>query len=63
MIQNNFLVNELDYDREQLANELGRYLASMNEDQKIVVHEIMKAVEDDKGGFYFVYGYGGTWKM
>lgn len=31
--QNNFLVEELNYDREKLSSDLRQYLSTMNEDQ------------------------------
>ena len=60
--QNNFLVDELNYDKEEMTADLRRYLSSINKDQKVVFNEIMDAVQTNKRGFYFVYGYGGTGK-
>ena len=60
--QNHFLAEELNYDKEQLSVDLKKYLSSMNEDQRIIYDNIIDTVTTEKGGFYFVYGYGGTGK-
>ena len=54
--QNQFVVDELNYDREQMASNLSQYLSLINEDQKVVFNEIINVVHSNKGGFYFVYG-------
>ena len=60
--RNSFLVDELNYDKQEMVVDLRSYLSSIHEDQRIVFNEIMDAVQSNKGGFYFVYRYGGTGK-
>ncbi|KAK7300142.1 hypothetical protein RJT34_10977 [Clitoria ternatea] len=38
------------------------YLSSLNRDQKNAYEVIMEAVHQNKGGFFFLYGYGGSGK-
>ncbi|VFR01704.1 unnamed protein product [Cuscuta campestris] len=44
--QNNFLVEELNYDREKLSIDLKKYLSTMNDDQRKIYDEIMQVVTD-----------------
>ncbi|XP_076959494.1 uncharacterized protein LOC143635584 [Bidens hawaiensis] len=60
---NNPLINEeLGYDIEVQKSEYDNLLSSLTEEQRIVLYEIMNAVKRNKGGSFFVYGYGGTGK-
>ena len=59
---NRFLRDELSYDVESLGNEFEEMHASLNEEQKIIFDEIIKASCNKKGGLYFVNGSGGTGK-
>ncbi|KAL3625913.1 hypothetical protein CASFOL_030442 [Castilleja foliolosa] len=54
--------DELNYDRKALALEHDRLISNMTAEQNGVYSEIMNAVNSDCGGFFFVYGYGGTGK-
>ncbi|KAK9075631.1 hypothetical protein SSX86_003957 [Deinandra increscens subsp. villosa] len=60
---NNRLINEeQSYDKQILQNEFNDLFVSLTCEQRGVFNNIMKAVEDKKGGVFFVYGYGGTGK-
>ncbi|XP_076948000.1 uncharacterized protein LOC143620122 [Bidens hawaiensis] len=60
---NNLLINEeLNYEPQDLQNEYDNLFVSLTEEQRCIFLEITKAVEINKGGVFFVYGYGGTGK-
>ncbi|KAM0064559.1 putative DNA helicase [Helianthus debilis subsp. tardiflorus] len=60
---NNRLINEeLAYDQNDLKNEFNTLLTSLTEEQRLIFNDITRAVEDNNGGVFFVYGYGGTGK-
>ncbi|XP_016173448.1 uncharacterized protein LOC107615951 [Arachis ipaensis] len=57
-----FLMDEMNFDREFLHEEFKDSLKSMTHEQRNAYDWILNAVSMDLGGFYFVYGYGGTGK-
>ncbi|XP_076902960.1 uncharacterized protein LOC143557876 [Bidens hawaiensis] len=59
---NRLIVDELSYDTNTLQNESHGLLSSLTNEQRRVFDEIMNAVEANKGGVFFLYGYGGTGK-
>ncbi|KAM3685737.1 hypothetical protein ACB098_11G143300 [Castanea mollissima] len=59
---NRVLQEELDYDRNSLAAEHIKLLAGLNIDQRNIYDEVINSVSENKGGFFFVYGHGGTGK-
>ncbi|XP_076927824.1 uncharacterized protein LOC143591528 [Bidens hawaiensis] len=60
---NNLLINgELNYEPQDLQNEYDNLFVSLTEEQRCIFLEITEAVEINKGGVFFVYGYGGTGK-
>ncbi|XP_075665209.1 uncharacterized protein LOC142634842 [Castanea sativa] len=59
---NRVLQEELDYDRNSLAAEHIKLLAGLNIDQRNIYDEVINSVSKNKGGFFFVYGHGGTRK-
>ncbi|XP_035837189.1 uncharacterized protein LOC110944815 [Helianthus annuus] len=62
-VGNNRLVDEeLSFDIPQLQSELHTLISSLTDEQMSIYNQIMTAVEDGKGGVFFVYGYGGTGK-
>ncbi|KAH9620971.1 hypothetical protein KSS87_023892 [Heliosperma pusillum] len=60
--RNNLVMDELSYDRQSLREEHDNNLAIMTDEQRMVYNEIVDAVLKNKGGVFFVYGYGGTGK-
>ena len=59
---NYLILQELNYDREILKTESSRLVSSLNHQQHEIFDKIMHLVENSMGGFFFVYGYGGTGK-
>ncbi|KAK9705842.1 hypothetical protein RND81_07G086300 [Saponaria officinalis] len=59
---NTLVMDELAYDRHSLHEEHGNLLSSMTDEQRSVYNEIMESVLNNRGGVFFVYGYGGTGK-
>ena len=59
---NVLISDELSYDREKLKAEHDRDIVKLTEEQKIIYDEIVDAVINQKGGVFFVYGFGGTGK-
>ena len=59
---NRVLQEELDYDRNSLAAEHIKLLNGLNIDQRNIYDEVIDSVLENKGGFFFVYGHGGTGK-
>ena len=59
---NRVLQEELDYDRNSLATEHIKLLIGLNIDQGNIYDEVINFVSENKGGFFFVYGHGGTGK-
>jgi hypothetical protein len=59
---NRLLREELSYDAEKLAREAAVLLEKLNADQTVAYIAIVDAVSKDKGGFFFVSGFGGAGK-
>ncbi|CAH1436244.1 unnamed protein product [Lactuca virosa] len=59
---NRLISEELDYDIPILKNEFDRLFLALTNEQRNIFLDIMGAVKDNKGGVFFVYGYGGTGK-
>ncbi|XP_074291042.1 uncharacterized protein LOC141617796 [Silene latifolia] len=55
-------MDALSYDRQSLSEEHEIQLSSMTDEQRLVYNEVMEAALNNKGGVFFVYGYGGTGK-
>lgn len=53
---------ELMYNRTELAREHDDLYGNLNSDQKIVYDAVINSALNTNGGFYFVYGSGGTGK-
>ncbi|KAF7802222.1 ATP-dependent DNA helicase PIF1-like [Senna tora] len=56
---NGLIYKELNYDKTTLVEELENLLSSITKEQNKVFDTIMGAVNSNKGGFYFVHGFGG----
>ncbi|KAG7572528.1 Nucleic acid-binding OB-fold [Arabidopsis suecica] len=59
---NVLILDEKNYDRNEQKEKLEESLQKMTDEQKSVYSEIIDAVDNDKGGVFFVYGFGGTGK-
>ncbi|XP_035835779.1 uncharacterized protein LOC110888292 [Helianthus annuus] len=60
--QNRLIYEERCYTQLDRGNEYERQMSMLNDEQLSVFEEILKAVDGDAGGVFFVYGYGGTGK-
>ena len=56
------VAEELDYDKEALHIEFSRLKSSLTDEQQNILNKIMSSICSNKGGVFFVYGYGGTGK-
>lgn len=61
-LQNELILQELNYDRIEQSSEASQLVSLFNPEQRQIYEEIMSSLNEDCGGFYFVYGYGGTGK-
>ncbi|XP_052622746.1 uncharacterized protein LOC111918641 [Lactuca sativa] len=59
---NRLITVELDYDIPNLKNEFDQLFVALTNEQRDIFLDIMDAVKHNKGGVFFVYGYGGTCK-
>ncbi|CAH9070565.1 unnamed protein product [Cuscuta europaea] len=59
---NRLIYAELKYDRAKLAKEHEELLGNLTVEQRNVYDTVMNAVDSNRGGVFFVYGYGGTGK-
>ncbi|XP_024013066.1 ATP-dependent DNA helicase RRM3-like [Eutrema salsugineum] len=59
---NPLIRDERNYNRETLRVRNEQMLATVTSEQRSVYDEILKAVNKNKGGMFFVYGSGGTGK-
>ncbi|XP_075106440.1 uncharacterized protein LOC107808779 isoform X1 [Nicotiana tabacum] len=59
---NRLICEELRYNRCSLSKEHEQLLVKLTSEQKLVYDRIIKSVNEDKGGFFFLYGHGGTGK-
>ncbi|KAK7340503.1 hypothetical protein VNO77_21209 [Canavalia gladiata] len=60
---NNVLIlDELQYDRQELAKQHQTYLSTITLEQQSIYSKIMDAVSIGEGKLFFLYGYGGTRK-
>ncbi|XP_023728646.1 uncharacterized protein LOC111876343 [Lactuca sativa] len=59
---NRLITEELDYNIPNLKNEFDRLIVALTNEQRDIFLNIMNAVKHNKGGVFFVYGYGGIGK-
>ncbi|GKC64100.1 ATP-dependent DNA helicase RRM3-like protein [Tanacetum coccineum] len=59
---NRLVHDELSYNKDKLKEEHKRLYVTLTEEQKGIYGTIMDVVDKNKGGMFFVYGYGGTGK-
>ncbi|XP_074298809.1 uncharacterized protein LOC141629753 [Silene latifolia] len=55
-------MDALSYDKQSLREENDRQLSSITDEQRLVYNEIMDVFLNNRGGVFFVYGYGDTGK-
>lgn len=61
-IKQRLIAEELNYDKSTMHDMLQQYLPSLIDEQRHAYDTIVNAIDANKGGFFFVYGYGGTEK-
>ncbi|XP_015940717.1 uncharacterized protein LOC107466243 [Arachis duranensis] len=61
-LEDRLLLDELNFDVDALTKELKNNLSDMNIGQRKAFDVIIQAVNGNAGGFFFVYGCGGTGK-
>ncbi|KAL7583721.1 hypothetical protein Lser_V15G43784 [Lactuca serriola] len=59
---NRLIAEELDYDIPNLKNDFDRLFVSLTNEQRNIFQDIMAKIKNNKGGVFFIYGYGGTGK-
>ncbi|XP_023741571.1 uncharacterized protein LOC111889660 [Lactuca sativa] len=59
---NRLIIEELDYGILVMMTEFDRMFLALTNEQRHIFLDIMTAVKQNKGGAFFVYGYGGTGK-
>ncbi|XP_013616958.1 PREDICTED: uncharacterized protein LOC106323364 [Brassica oleracea var. oleracea] len=59
---NVLILDERSYDRQALVETLDRDVQKMTDEQGNFFDEILDAVNEERGGMFFVYGFGGTGK-
>jgi len=60
--QNSFIMNELNYNKDEMVKEHTSLLKCVTAKQLNVYENIISLVVSKMGGFFFLYGYGGTGK-
>ncbi|KAK3224806.1 hypothetical protein Dsin_004668 [Dipteronia sinensis] len=61
-VHNKLIRDELSYDRTSLTELNNKYLSCITVEQKFFYDEIMSTASENKEGFFFLYGFGGTGK-
>jgi len=61
-ITNRLICDEMRYNKRALADEHQQLVLNLTDEQKSVYKKIMAAVNENMGGFFFLYGFGGTGK-
>ncbi|XP_019263781.1 PREDICTED: uncharacterized protein LOC109241497 [Nicotiana attenuata] len=59
---NRLIWDELHYNKCVLADEHQQLVKNLTHEQESVYEKIIRDVNEDKGGFFFLYGFGGTGK-
>ncbi|XP_057445063.1 uncharacterized protein LOC130737334 [Lotus japonicus] len=59
---NRFIVDEQNYDKDALKVQYIELLSMLTPEQKSVYERVVTSALSNSGGFYFLYGYGGTEK-
>ncbi|XP_031096995.1 uncharacterized protein LOC116001246 [Ipomoea triloba] len=62
LLVNPLIYEELSYDRQLLKEEHDLLVGKLTDEQLLIYNKVMFDVDTNKGGLFFVYGYGGTGK-
>ncbi|KAF7827231.1 uncharacterized protein G2W53_018395 [Senna tora] len=61
-LQNRLILDQLNFDKEELAAESTHLISKMTNEQKYISNQIMHSTSTPNDGVFFVHGYGGTGK-
>ena len=61
-VHNKLILDELSYDRASLTELHKKYLSCLTVEKNFFYDEIMSTASENKGGFFFLYGFGGIGK-
>ncbi|RZB70611.1 hypothetical protein D0Y65_035545 [Glycine soja] len=59
-LDNSLILAELNYNNEELRSEFEHLFSHMTDEQASIYNQIVEAVNKDKGGMFFLYGYGAS---
>ncbi|XP_070004772.1 uncharacterized protein [Nicotiana sylvestris] len=59
---NRLIRDELRYNKRAWTEEHQQLVKNLTDEQKLVYEKIIRDVNEEKGGFFFLYGFGGTCK-
>ncbi|XP_031127813.1 uncharacterized protein LOC116029909 [Ipomoea triloba] len=62
LANNRLLFDELNYDRQAMREESEKMESQLTDEQFVVYDTILSDIQNQSGGLFFVYGYGGTGK-
>ncbi|XP_019186531.1 PREDICTED: uncharacterized protein LOC109181233 [Ipomoea nil] len=62
LFHNRLVFEELNYNSEQLKADSEMMFSKLTEEQRLIFNTVTQDIESNKGGLFFVYGYGGTGK-
>ncbi|XP_019190490.1 PREDICTED: uncharacterized protein LOC109184951 [Ipomoea nil] len=62
LFQNRLVFEELSYNTERLKKDSELMCAKLTEEQGLIFYTVIQDIATNKGGLFFVYGYGGTGK-
>ncbi|XP_057432005.1 uncharacterized protein LOC130724733 [Lotus japonicus] len=60
--ENRFVADELNYNKDEMLKIHEELVCCLTSEQKGVYKNVLNAVLSDNGGFFFLYGFGGTGK-
>jgi ATP-dependent DNA helicase PIF1 len=61
-VGNRLIYDEMNYNKSLLAAEHAQLMSTMTSEQRNIYDTIITRVREDRPGFFFLYGYGGTGK-
>ncbi|XP_054797484.1 uncharacterized protein LOC129302583 [Prosopis cineraria] len=61
-LTNHLILQELNYDRHTLQLQADTLIKALNTEQRNIFDHVISSLSSTSGGFFFVYGYGGTGK-
>ncbi|XP_057450068.1 uncharacterized protein LOC130741240 [Lotus japonicus] len=59
---NKFVIDELNYNKEEMSKAHEELVSRLTEEQNDVYTQVLNSVLSNNGGFFFLYGFGGTGK-